>query len=1046
MDNVEKLRQYEQEIRSGIESLTSRILDEELMKKAGQVGAFAGVGYGGYKFANSNAGMSIGSAASSTIGNISGDVGFTFNEWSASQDFEGRGYRPTQRGYDISNQISNEATAGVFGTGIGIGSTAALAGGGMLLSQTGLGAGISAAASGAGSAFGSALGTGAFGMAGGAINTGLSAMGMSGLGSSVATGLGFAGQGAGMALGTLGGVAGTMALPLAGAWAAGKFADNFSNQIAYQRQAEGEIQELSHRFTPGMATNAVTGRGLNYRDSAEVASGARRSLSENLYMRQGDLDEVLEGMTEGDLLYNVRGAKEFQEKFEKVTDSLRDISRIYGTTLKESTELLGEMQRSGFYTTAEQTQMLLQSDAIGRMTGYTAGEIVQMGRQGSQTARQLGLGRGLGYETATMSNLAIEETVQGLSPEERQRYLESVQQVGGKEQATALTSDFFLGLTQDKNYQLALFGALDEEGNINQEKLNQVLSGERGYAESIQDASQLMTSNRELYADFTTDAGNYFEQLEGPQLIQFMSRIMESMQQETGKEAAGWDIENTLKDLGIEDKKLREIIAGAITSTGLIDQNELTRKTLEQQMREDRLERRSLSGVMERISNFIAEGGRNIVEESGLEGAYTSFRGLLDEGWKRFKGVETVGDWSFREMNYGADLSSSGITSAVEGMFGPANRAEIREQLGRMGPLEGYNDYQRAIETGVGVRLGQLTGKHQMGTIRDSEFSQLFTRDFTNDSTSLLLHAIEGNETVTRDGQQLTFEEELRDIGGYSDTQVGIFNDMKDAMMTEYRNEYDRLFRETDTSGMSGEEVEAKKEELRKQAQANVFGKYAESMYQFRDMTGTVNTLRGNEVFENALTSIEGRMEAEGQGRAATVLQSIRHGEGSPVQELSRMWDGLDSGNGLSDSDLIGSFENKSRKDILSLGLDYTNGLSRAEVISRMEGNALFRDKDLDALGALPKEQFGQTLNNILSQEFMDTLISDSESEFSVATTEEWKEYWEEVIVEGIKETAGSISENLRTNTTSNDELAEMVEKLNDKFNGNNGFLDFFRN
>jgi hypothetical protein len=1024
-----------EDYREKIGGLASKILDEELMKKVGQLGAFAGVGYGGYKLANSSVGMSTGSAASSTIGNISQDVGFTFNEMSASQDYDGRAYRPSQRSYDLSQQAMNEASAGLFGTGIGAGSTAAMLGGGYVLSQTGLAAGISGVASGLGGAAGTAIGQGAFGLAGGVMNAGLSAFGMGGAGSLAAKGMAYAGQGAGHALGFAGAGLGTLAMPLAGAWAAGKVADTFSDQLAYQRQAETAIQEESHRFTPGMATNALTGRGLSYRDSAELATTARESLSENLYMRQGDLDEVLEGMSEGDLMYNVRGAEEFQNKFEKVTETLRDVSRIYETTLKESAELLGEMQRSGFYTTADQTQMLLQSDAIGRMTGYTGSEVVQMGTQGARTARQYGLGRRLGYETSTMMNWAIEENVQGIDSASSQEYLENIQEVGGKEEATAGASRFMLGLTQDKRFQSALFGVLNEEGEIDEDALQGVLSGDTSYIEMQQNTANLLGKSPEMRAEYQTNAANYFEKLEGPEFLQFMSKTIESFNEQAGLGRQGWDIENTLKMLGLEDQKLRKIIEGAIKSSGVIDENALMRRTVEQQLREDRLEKRSLSGVIERISNFMAETGRNLVEESGVVDAYTDFRGRLEEGYNRIVGgVETVGEWDYSEVDFGADVSEGNIVSmfenSVEGT-GWDRTSDHHSFYGkwRYRQNKDFNDYEELLQAGAEASLGELTGN--AGTrYKTDEINEVFTDDYVNLSTKYLGHGL--TEDALNEGTV-----RIRDVDwdlnkiieeeGYTEEQQKIFSDVLGEMQTEYRNNL--------TDDMSDEQ--------RLELRQDIYRKYQGGLSRVGRMGDKVHTLRAQEIFKGKLPGLEGYLAATDNEDVADVFASIRNSGGSITENVTKLFDGLTATNGVTDERLIKSLGDENQKEILSLGLDYNSGqLSREEIMAELEDNALFRDQDLAGLSKLENNQFNTALNNMLSEEFMSTFVADTESTFSMTNRDEQAEYWEEVLKSQIRETGQAIADGLKENAEATEGLNKNIDVLENIKNDNLGNIN----
>jgi len=217
------------------------------------------------------------------------------------------------------------------------------------------------------------------------------------------------------------------------------------------------------------------------------------------------------------------------------------------------------------------------------------------------------------------------------------------------------------------------------------------------------------------------------------------------------------------------------------------------------------------------------------------------------------------------------------------------------------------------------------------------------------------------------------------------------------------------------------------------------------------EYSGGMHAINANEIFEGMLTGDYAYQMAAGNERAGEVLKGITQTDNSLESEIASLFDNQAADNGLTDRELIGSLENENQKFILSTGLDYTSGkLSREEVMSQLEDNALFRDQDLSGAEGMTNNQFDTFLNELLTEEFIDTVVEEGQTSFHMASEEDWIEKWEEVIKknllkshENIIKTNGEVNETLQRLEGSIDSLDKNLEKDIDLKNLNNGSYPF---
>ena len=956
------------------------------MKKAGQIGMAGAVGYGGYRALNTTVGQNAAQAASQRIGQTYENAGVTLNEFSATRDAYGRAYRPGYRQFELHEQAINESIASGAGTAAGIGA-----------------AGLGYAAYSL-NPFGNVASAAASGLAKGGLTKGFGAIGK--MGSALLGGGAAGGAFAGGAQ-AVGAGAASVAGPLAGAMAGfmpavgisygiNRAANAVIGNVSRQRGAEKALDQMSYRFTPGTGSNLVTGRGLGYDQTADVARDAREVLTEELFVRQGDFDEILSGITQNDLIYNVRGAEEFKEKFREVTETLRTISRTFETSMEEATGLLGDMQRSGFYTTADQTRALLNSDAIGRMTGQTSREVIQTGASGSQTARQHGLSGSLGFETNLRAGLALEEAVRMMGPEERQRLLESVEEVGGTQLATEKIGDFFLGMTQQGDLTKALFGAVNQEGEIDEEILEQYSSGEISYNDMIEMGQLNIENNDELWSSITRNPQMMYDQLGGNQLIDFMTESFDELFVELGYEQRGLTRDAFLSDLGVDNPKLRETIMAAIDGSELISETEITRRTIEDQMREDRLERRSLAGVMEQVRNHLAGAGEAVSRPfvDAATGIKRTYRDLRNE----WLGFEDVGHIEMGELDFQFDMSPEGIMSRLS----PEYREDIIRGLDTRDSNWRENmDYEQligAVENNAESTLRGMYVEEYGQELSAPEAERIIQngglRTNFNETMGMALETGinmvgAGRDTFEVEGQEFTMEQFFGD--DLSSEQMDLLQGITRSLKREL-------------SGVTNPEERRK-----------IINKYQRDARTLVQGSETTSSIRMHHTLkDNFFKMMEGQFRADDATAGAEIIQGIRGTNQSLGETMHDLYN----------EEIIENVRDDNQREIFKIGRDFWRGRSsQGEIIGRLEESDLFRrygDEISELSSGMGKDEFGEALQSILGEEFMRTMSESGAMGYTRTSVDEWEEKWREMIRTDIKDS-----------TETNKDLRETLEGVN---------------
>ncbi len=228
----------------------------------------------------------------------------------------------------------------------------------------------------------------------------MSAVGAAG---SVATSLAFnpfSGAAAGYAAGGIaGGIAGA-AIPLGMAYGAGKMIGAFVGGGQQQQQINTQLGQFGF-----MNPASRTGAGFT-RDDATAIGSSIRSLSHIPEMMTSveELTRMLPKLKGMGIMQGVRDATEFASRFKETIHTIRDVSKMLGSTMEEAAGFFSHSRSVGFLGRQAQLQNVLSTQFTSGQTGMTIGQVQSMQTAGAGMATSMGIKRSVG--TTAITNIS----------------------------------------------------------------------------------------------------------------------------------------------------------------------------------------------------------------------------------------------------------------------------------------------------------------------------------------------------------------------------------------------------------------------------------------------------------------------------------------------------------------------------------------------------------------------------------------------------------------------------------------------------------------
>lgn len=365
---------------------------------------------------------------------------------------------------------------------------------------------------------------------------------------------GDAAMGVGMT-GAIGGVGGTLAgtgfmagagaamlpaLPLAAAgYMGGKAIGTFVGGGQGQQMIQTQLGQFGH-FNP----SARSGQGFS-RDDAMAIGTAVRSLANvpDMLTSVEELSRMIPKLKSMGVMQGVRDASEFTGRFRETIKTIRDVSKLLGTTMEEASEFFAHSRGVGFLGRQAQVQNVLSAQFTSGLTGMSMGQTMQMQAGGAAMARQVG-GRGAQGATA-VTNIAQRIEMARQSGRITEEMIQDVTGQSGAEgvgSASQRMYELMLNMRNSSAGRLIMAGAMKKDASgkvvLDEDTLNRLNRGDIGVDDLKRKASRLSDEDKisfmyraqgSLGAQFAgqVDIGSFMQRLVGNRGRDAAARVLQ---------------------------------------------------------------------------------------------------------------------------------------------------------------------------------------------------------------------------------------------------------------------------------------------------------------------------------------------------------------------------------------------------------------------------------------------------------------------------------------------------------------------------------------
>jgi hypothetical protein len=163
-----------------------------------------------------------------------------------------------------------------------------------------------------------------------------------------------------------------------------------------REQAQVEQVLGQHQF---MNPAGRGGQGFTRAQARSVGDMMRQMQAlPEMMTSMGELTRIMDKMGQMQVMQGVTDVNEFKQKFKSTIKTLKDMSKVLGSTMEEALPMFGEIRRSGIYSASDILKNAMSRRIVGGVTGMTAGQVGGLAQAGAQVSAAYGGSRGLGAQ------------------------------------------------------------------------------------------------------------------------------------------------------------------------------------------------------------------------------------------------------------------------------------------------------------------------------------------------------------------------------------------------------------------------------------------------------------------------------------------------------------------------------------------------------------------------------------------------------------------------------------------------------------------------
>lgn len=577
------------------------------------------------------------------------------------------------------------------------------------------------------------------------------------------------------------GIAGRMGMGMAGRLATGAMVGavplaagmiaaggvNAFVQGGQQQQAIGNALNQNFQFPNAMARG---GTGFT-RDDATTIGNNIRSLAHVPEMMTSvkELTDLLPKMKTMGVMQGVKDAAEFSKRFKESVQTIRDVSKLLGTTMEEATKFFEHSRSVGFLGRKDQLKNTINSQFTASLTGMSMGQVSGLQQAGAGMALSMGARRDLGVTAVTNMAQSL-----GAAQQEGRIGAGALENITGLqgEDAVSAAAQRFTGMMAQTGMGTAagrfiMYGAskLDDNGRavLDEEIMARVKRGDISMDEL---RSRGMRSSNKLKLSFANRQEDLAMQFAGGIGAGGFSKFMEGITPDGERETTNRLIRMNTNASASEVDVMLDL-------SNQVDAGEQEKKRfMTSRVRE--------AGIKERSDP------KSIVERLKTRAHSALFGGLEQAGAKMSEDVgraydEVIDDFLDRTV---ASISKDGSKALATAFSGPTGKAKLKEIF------ENASGLKKVSKPGISLLSDEYTSGSMLQSVNMSELTgRTETGDYLARMRGL---GFSGKGGAQEAGKAQEFIDALKNTGQSRDiTQIGAKKVMAD-LAAEMGEEFEK--------------------------------------------------------------------------------------------------------------------------------------------------------------------------------------------------------------------------------------------------------------
>lgn len=229
-----------------------------------------------------------------------------------------------------------------------------------------------------------------------------------------------AARGMGMGMGAAMGAAGVMAAPMALAGAAiGQGVAGMQQQSLMNTAVMGGGYSFAN-------SSSMTGQGFNRQDAMAIGKQVRQlQMIPELMTSFEEITSILPKLKNMGVMQGVRDAAEFGKRMKDSITTIREMSKILGTTMEDATEFFSHSRRVGFFGKQDMARNAMNAQVTMSITGMDRSTQMKMQEQAAAAGTAIGGSRSLAVKGTdaiaqrlgiqVRDNPALQSTIQNIT-------------------------------------------------------------------------------------------------------------------------------------------------------------------------------------------------------------------------------------------------------------------------------------------------------------------------------------------------------------------------------------------------------------------------------------------------------------------------------------------------------------------------------------------------------------------------------------------------------------------------------------------------------